>query len=531
MADNDQLRDLFGGSDSESDGPAGSSPGEEEEGAAQGARASSGRAGFHDPFGSEDDDDDAEEADEDVGEGKSGGAASEGEAGEEGPAAAPRGRRSVEEELFGSDDDDDDDDGGAAGAGVGGRSRSRSRSRSPAGGGSSSPPPPARAPPIDVVAPLVDAPDARSLLLARLGNALRVAHREFDPDTFGRSRDPDDLAETGADPEQAEDGSVDAGAAAREALTVRWRYESLPGGGWARASNARFVRWSDGSVQLLVGDEALDVVVANEDLAAGRAAGAGSAAGAGPAAAGIFAGLAPQTAPAAAGASARREPSAHLFAHLPTLIQGQGPLQAKLAFRPTSLSARAQRGLAAQVDRAGARAARIRTTVTTADPARQKREREADMERTIRERERIAERLARAAARAAGAGRAAVRGGQWGAGQYDAYGDGGARAGRGSRAFPLAYLEEGDEMDSEEEADADFVVSEEEEDEGPRGGRRRASARSDDGEDDGGAHAAHHRTEEEEREAERRLAAAKEPRAGGGGGGGRRRAILDSDSE
>ena len=39
----------------------------------------------------------------------------------------------------------------------------------------------------------------------------------------------------------------------------RWREDTSPGGSPQRQSNARFVQWSDGSWQLLVGDEVLDV--------------------------------------------------------------------------------------------------------------------------------------------------------------------------------------------------------------------------------------------------------------------------------
>ncbi len=38
-----------------------------------------------------------------------------------------------------------------------------------------------------------------------------------------------------------------------------WRWGVDEEGNSVRESNARFVRWSDGSLQLLVGDEVLDV--------------------------------------------------------------------------------------------------------------------------------------------------------------------------------------------------------------------------------------------------------------------------------
>lgn len=39
----------------------------------------------------------------------------------------------------------------------------------------------------------------------------------------------------------------------------RWRWAADEAGNSVRESNARFVRWSDGSLQLLLGDEVLDV--------------------------------------------------------------------------------------------------------------------------------------------------------------------------------------------------------------------------------------------------------------------------------
>ena len=38
----------------------------------------------------------------------------------------------------------------------------------------------------------------------------------------------------------------------------RWRWAPGPDGEPVRQSNARFVRWSDGSLQLWLGDEVLD---------------------------------------------------------------------------------------------------------------------------------------------------------------------------------------------------------------------------------------------------------------------------------
>jgi RNA polymerase-associated protein LEO1 len=43
------------------------------------------------------------------------------------------------------------------------------------------------------------------------------------------------------------------------AAACRWRWAVDDDGNQVRESNARFVRWSDGSLQLMVGEEVLDV--------------------------------------------------------------------------------------------------------------------------------------------------------------------------------------------------------------------------------------------------------------------------------
>ena len=120
-------------------------------------------------------------------------------------------------------------------------------------------------------------------------------------------------------------------------------------------SNARLVRWSDGSQQLLLGRDVLDV--------------------------------------RAIDVSADQQ---FLLARHAQTIQGQGQLACKLVFRPASLESAFHRRLAASVDGGAARAApKVRGTATVADPARAKRERELHEEAGIRERERAAERKAR----------------------------------------------------------------------------------------------------------------------------------------
>jgi RNA polymerase-associated protein LEO1 len=93
-----------------------------------------------------------------------------------------------------------------------------------------------------------DVPPQDSLRLVKLPNILGVEPRPFDPDTFG----------AGAQVE------IDARGFKRVRLRdqncIRWRWAADEAtGGQVQESNARFVRWSDGSLQLLLGDEVLDV--------------------------------------------------------------------------------------------------------------------------------------------------------------------------------------------------------------------------------------------------------------------------------
>ena len=83
-------------------------------------------------------------------------------------------------------------------------------------------------------APLVNLPAPNSLHLIRTTNIIGIERNQFDPITYK--------------PEQDQDG-----------VKMRWRVRDDQGQE-VRESNARFVQWSDGSLQLLIGDEVLDVM-------------------------------------------------------------------------------------------------------------------------------------------------------------------------------------------------------------------------------------------------------------------------------
>ena len=131
-------------------------------------------------------------------------------------------------DLFGSDDNDDD-----SLLGDGGGAADFQEQQEPS------------AEPVDFALPRQPRPAADAkLYLVRLPNILKIQPRPFDPETYQEDEDGGDDADGG-------DGG--GSAASRAANVIRWR-EGPTGG---RESNARIVKWSDGSVTLHVGNEAL----------------------------------------------------------------------------------------------------------------------------------------------------------------------------------------------------------------------------------------------------------------------------------
>jgi RNA polymerase-associated protein LEO1 len=182
------------------------------------------------------------------------------------------------------------------------------------------------------------------LRLAKLSNVLAIEPRPFDPATYELEA-AEYVDERGRKRVRMGDNAM------------RWRWaEAAPGEPPRRESNARLVRWSDGSVQLAVGDEffdARDIDVASDQ--------------------------------------------GFLFARHPNLIQGQARLSTKLVFRPASLTGGSHARLAAAVDRqqAGSRQQRVRATTTLVDPRREKEARERAEEAVIKDKERLVDRQAR----------------------------------------------------------------------------------------------------------------------------------------
>ncbi|KAJ0014589.1 hypothetical protein Pint_21742 [Pistacia integerrima] len=96
-----------------------------------------------------------------------------------------------------------------------------------------------------------------------------------------------------------------------------------------RASNARFVRWSDGSLQLQIGDEAFDVT--KQDI---------------------------------------EDENNHLFLRHDEqgIIESQGKIQNKLMVMPSSLSSSSHNSLAAHIDSQQQKSPKVKSCPTEIDP-------------------------------------------------------------------------------------------------------------------------------------------------------------------
>jgi RNA polymerase-associated protein LEO1 len=117
-----------------------------------------------------------------------------------------------------------------------------------------------KGPPIDVAAPLLSRPRKNQAYLLKLTNVLGVEARPFDRNTY----QPEEI--------HYYDNSGFKRVKKRDTNVIRWRYAVGPDGAVVtgpdgqpiRESNARLIRWSDGSESLQLGDEMLDV--ARQDI-------------------------------------------------------------------------------------------------------------------------------------------------------------------------------------------------------------------------------------------------------------------------
>lgn len=190
-------------------------------------------------------------------------------------------------------------------------------------------------PPLHIEVPLRPPPgNPDKMHVVRVSNIMGIESKPFDPKTY-------------TEEEFLMDESGDKRRLRLEDNVARWRLAKNRDGSISYESNARFVKWSDGSMQLLIGNEVLDLSIqkAHQD-------------------------------------------QAHLFLrHSKAILQSQGRLLQKMKFMPSSLSSKSHKLLTALVDSRNRKIYKVKNVITNKDPEREKEETEKLEEQRIRSKE------------------------------------------------------------------------------------------------------------------------------------------------
>lgn len=186
-----------------------------------------------------------------------------------------------------------------------------------------------------IEAPLLNIPPKEKLHLLKLTNIIGIQTKPFDPETFQKEEEVY-IDERGHERVRIRDSNV-----------IRWRWATGPKGEPVKESNARFVKWSDGSMQLLLGDEVLDVKT--QDIS---------------------------------------KDNMYLYA-VHGIIQGQSQLVSKMALVPASLNSKIHRRLREMVGKKHAKMTKISVHAAIHDPEAMKAELEKKEQERIKERESI----------------------------------------------------------------------------------------------------------------------------------------------
>ena len=180
-------------------------------------------------------------------------------------------------------------------------------------------------------------PPTTTAKLVRLTNVVGVETEPFDPETY----------------QPQEDTFVDNEGKTRISTPftniIRWRKVIDPETGEEKVeSNARMVKWSDGSWQLLIGNEAFNVT--ETDLG---------------------------------------DRNEYLFARHPGagLLQGQKKITSKLAFTPANLDSATHRRLTRAIDTRHVKTKQTQKFIAVTDPEREKAAMDAEAERVMKEQE------------------------------------------------------------------------------------------------------------------------------------------------
>ncbi|KQK21197.1 protein LEO1 homolog [Brachypodium distachyon] len=188
-------------------------------------------------------------------------------------------------------------------------------------------------PPLHLHVPL-QKPPARPerMNVIKVSNIMGIDPRPFDPKTYVEE-DVYVTDETGTKKKIRLEDNI-----------VRWRTVKKADGSTSIESNARFVKWKDGTMQLLIGNEVLDISVneANHD-------------------------------------------QSHLFLRSGKgVLQSQGRLLQKMRFMPSSLSSKSHRLLTALVDSQNKKTVKMQKWFDAKDPERAKQEKERAEGQSIR---------------------------------------------------------------------------------------------------------------------------------------------------
>ncbi|XP_030938332.1 protein LEO1 homolog isoform X3 [Quercus robur] len=188
-------------------------------------------------------------------------------------------------------------------------------------------------PPLELEIPLRPPPARPERMnMIKVSNIMGIDQKPFDPKTFVE----EDIFVT--------DESGSKKRIRLENNIVRWRTVRNPDGTTSRESNTRFVRWSDGSLQLLIGNEVLDISVQDG-----------------------------------------QHDQSHLFLrHGKGILQSQGRILKKMRFMPSSLSSNSHRLLTALVDSRHKKVYKVKNCITDIDPEREKEEKEKAESQNIR---------------------------------------------------------------------------------------------------------------------------------------------------
>ncbi|XP_042040519.1 protein LEO1 homolog [Salvia splendens] len=188
-------------------------------------------------------------------------------------------------------------------------------------------------PPLELEIPLRPPPsESDKMNMIKVSNIMGIDPTPFDPHTYVE----EDLYET------EESGSKKR--IRLENNVIRWRKVKQPDGRTTIESNARFVEWSDGSMQLLIGNEVLDI--SKQDA---------------------------------------QHEQAHLFMrHGRSIFQSQGRIMNKMRFMPSSLASNSHRLLTALVDSRHKKVFKVKNCITDIDPEREKEQKEKAVHQSIK---------------------------------------------------------------------------------------------------------------------------------------------------